>query len=139
MVPDPALALEIQSYLSIGPALRDLPALQSWVETQKKNYNRTQAGRGHEPRATDDRKGNDCFCPGEVKRKSLSCVRLFVTPWTIQSMEFYRPEYWSGFSSVQFSCLVMSNSLRPHEPQHARPPCPSPTPGVHPIPSALRW
>ena len=26
----------------------------------------------------------------------------------------------------------MSNSLRPHEPQHARPPCPSPTPGVHP-------
>ena len=34
--------------------------------------------------------------------------------------------------SVQFSCSVMSNSLRPHEPQHARPPCPSPTPGVHP-------
>ena len=34
-------------------------------------------------------------------------------------------------SSVQFSCSVMSNSLRPHELQHARPPCPSPTPGVH--------
>ena len=33
--------------------------------------------------------------------------------------------------SVQFSCSVMSNSLRPHELQHARPPCPSPTPGVH--------
>ena len=33
--------------------------------------------------------------------------------------------------SVQFSCSVMSDSLRPHEPQHARPPCPSPTPGVH--------
>ena len=30
------------------------------------------------------------------KWKSLSCVRLFVTPWTIQSMEFSRPEYWSG-------------------------------------------
>ena len=27
--------------------------------------------------------------------KSLSCVRLFVTPWTIQSMDFSRPEYWS--------------------------------------------
>ena len=27
----------------------------------------------------------------------LSCVRLFVTPWTIQSMEFSRPEYWSGW------------------------------------------
>ena len=35
------------------------------------------------------------------------------------------------FSSVQFSRSVMSNSLRPHELQHARPPCPSPTPGVH--------
>ena len=35
------------------------------------------------------------------------------------------------FSSVQFSHSVVSNSLRPHELQHARPPCPSPTPGVH--------
>ena len=33
--------------------------------------------------------------------------------------------------SVQFSRPVMSNSLWPHELQHARPPCPSPTPGVH--------
>ena len=38
----------------------------------------------------------------------------------------------TGFSSVQFSRSVMSDSLRPHEPQHARPPCPSPTPGVYP-------
>ena len=36
--------------------------------------------------------------------------------------------------SVQFSLSVMSNSLRPHEPQHSRPPCPSPTPRVHPNP-----
>jgi len=35
------------------------------------------------------------------------------------------------FSSVQFIHSVMSNSLWPHESQHARPPCPSPTPGVH--------
>ena len=35
------------------------------------------------------------------------------------------------FSSVQFSHSVMSDSLRPHESQHARPPCPSPTPRVH--------
>ena len=33
--------------------------------------------------------------------------------------------------SVQFSHSVMSDSLRPHGSQHARPPCPSPTPGVH--------
>ena len=35
------------------------------------------------------------------------------------------------FSSVQFSRSVASNSLQPHDSQHARPPCPSPTPGVH--------
>ena len=35
------------------------------------------------------------------------------------------------FSSVQFSCSVMSNSLWPHGLQHTRPPCPSPTPGVY--------
>ena len=35
------------------------------------------------------------------------------------------------FRSDQISCLVVSDSLRPHESQHARPPCPSPTPRVH--------
>ena len=41
------------------------------------------------------------------------------------------------FSSVQFSRSVVFDSLRPHELQHARPPCPSPTPGVHS--SDLAW
>ena len=35
------------------------------------------------------------------------------------------------YCSVQFSCSVVSDSLRPRELQHASPPCPSPTPGVH--------
>ena len=34
-------------------------------------------------------------------------------------------------ASVQFSCSVVSDSLQPHESQHARPPCPSPAPGVY--------
>ena len=42
------------------------------------------------------------------------------------------PWLWAMFS--QFSCSAVSNSLRPSEPKHARPPCPSPTPGVHPNP-----
>ena len=52
---------------------------------------------------------------------------------------------FSSYSSVQFSSVqssrsVMSNSLWPHEPQQARPPCPSPTPGVHPNPCpSSRW
>ena len=42
--------------------------------------------------------------------------------------------------SHQFSRSVVSNSLQPHEPQHARPPCPSPSPGVHPNPCpSSRW
>ena len=36
------------------------------------------------------------FCYCHHKEKSVSRIRLFVTPWTIQSMEFSRPEYWSG-------------------------------------------
>ena len=42
-----------------------------------------------------------------------------------------RPTRSIQFSSVQFSRSVVSDSLRPHELQHVRPPCPSPTPGVH--------
>ena len=52
---------------------------------------------------------------------SLSVLFLLYTLW----------------SSVQFSRSVVSNSLWPHEPQHARPPYPSPTPGVHPNPYPL--
>ena len=36
-----------------------------------------------------------------------------------------------NIDSVQFSCSVMSDSLQPHESQHTKPPCPSPTPGIH--------
>ena len=46
----------------------------------------------------------------------------------------------SQFSSVHFSRSVVSDSLQPHESQHARPPCPSPTPGVYPNSCPLsRW
>ena len=40
------------------------------------------------------------------------------------------------FSSVTRSCLTLCD---PHEPQHARPPCPSPTPRVHPKPCPSSW
>ena len=41
--------------------------------------------------------------------------------------------------SVQLSCSDMSNSLRPHRLQHARPPCPSPTPRVYSNSCPLSW
>ena len=47
--------------------------------------------------------------------------------------------YKHQFSSVQFSHSVMSDSLRPHGLQHARPPCPSPTPGVYSNSWPLSW
>ena len=69
---------------------------------------------------------------------------MTVTCQAPQSMGFSRQESWSGLpcpppgdlpdskiSSVHFSHSVMSDSLRPHESQHARLPCPSPAPGVY--------
>ena len=47
------------------------------------------------------------------------------------STETNKHEKQDYFVAVQFSRSVMSNTLRPHESQHVRPPCPSPTPGVH--------
>ena len=60
---------------------------------------------------------------------------------------FLSNEHWThlnsllklSFSSVQFSCSVVSDSLQPHELHHARPPCPSPTPGFYPNPCPLSW
>ena len=58
---------------------------------------------------------------------SCGCVWL----WKVRCCkEQYCIGIWN-VRSIQFSCSVVSDSLRPHESQHARPPCPSPTPGVH--------
>ena len=56
---------------------------------------------------------------------------LHITLWV-----FYLNE---KFSSLQFSRSVVSDSLRPHELQHTRPPCPSPTPGAHSNWCPLSW
>ena len=57
--------------------------------------------------------------------------------WALGSITMNKASGGDGIP-VQFSHSVMSNSLRPHEPQHARPPCPSPTPGVYPNSCPLR-
>ena len=49
-----------------------------------------------------------------------------------ESLRKRKYKAWVQFSSVQFGCSVMSDSLPPHGLQHARPLCPSPTPGVYP-------
>ena len=67
------------------------------------------------------------------------CHFLIVWGWFCRYFFFCCISWLSvQFSSV--SCLVMSDSLRPHEPQHARPPCTSQTAGVHPNPCPVsRW
>ena len=54
------------------------------------------------------------------------CVCVYVNAHT-----YIHTHNFLYLSSVQFSCSVVSDSLRPHELQHARSPCPSTTPGVH--------
>ena len=53
-------------------------------------------------------------------------------PHGLYSLAWNSPGQNTWVASVQFSRSVMSDSLRPHGLQHARPPCPSPTPGVYP-------
>ena len=51
----------------------------------------------------------------EVKWKSLSLVQLFATPWTIQSLEFSRQEYWSG-RSFPSPGNVSNSGIEPRSP-----------------------
>ena len=52
----------------------------------------------------------------------------------IQSEVSQKEKQQYSISSVKFSRSVVSDTLWPHEPQYARPPCSSPTPGIHPNP-----
>ena len=75
-----------------------------------------------------------------------SSILTWEIPWTeepggLQSMGSQRAghDWATKHSSVQFSRSVVSDSLWPHESQHARPPCPSPTPGVYSNSYPLSW
>ena len=72
-------------------------------------------------------------CPAQADGEGVCrwCLEHLLSLW--KAVILNEP----GRGSVQFSHSVVSDSLRPHEPQHARPPCPSPTPGVHPNPCPL--
>ena len=62
-----------------------------------------------------EKEGHYIMIKGSIEEEDITIINI------------YAPK----ISSVQFSQSVVSNSLRPHESQHARPPCPSPTPRVH--------
>ena len=75
------------------------------------------------------------FKRGTCNISSPAIVTQRYKPW-VKTKTPYQPLLGS---SVQFSRSVVSDSLRPHEPQHARPPCPSPTPGVYPNTCPSSW
>ena len=83
---------------------------------------------------------NICSDFGVQENKVSHCFHCFLIylPWSgrnrCHDLHVLNVEF-----SVQFSCSVMSNSLRPHESQHTRPPCPSLTPGVYPNPCPVTW
>ena len=75
---------------------------------------------------------DDIICKAEIEtqmyRTNIWILREKMVVGGTGGLGLTYIHYWS----VQSSCSVVSDSLRPHEPQHTRPQCPSPTPGVHP-------
>ena len=89
---------------------------------------------------------SSCPCDFPGKNTGVGCCFLLqgIFPTQGSNLHFLHLLYWQAGSlrlmtpgkplspgSVHFSCSVVSDSLRLHESQHARPPFPSPTPGVH--------
>ena len=74
-----------------------------------------------------------CLIPHPIRMYKAKILTLLFTDL------FLAPRIVPGTSPIQLSRSVMSNSLRLHEFQHARPPCPSPTPGVHSNSSPSSW
>jgi len=91
------------------------------------------------------------YLTGISKKDRMISVYFQGKPFSITIIQVYAPIisaketevkwFYEGLLDllVQFSCSVMSDSLQPHEPQHTRPPCPSPTPGAHPNPCPANW
>ena len=87
-----------------------------------------------------------CECIQDVFISSDSFFFKLRYNWHITLCKFkvYNVLIWHiyilHYNSVQFSHSVVFDSLQPHEPQHARPPCPSPTLGIRPNPCLLcQW
>ena len=75
--------------------------------------------------------GLPCPPPGDLSDPGTEPTSLMSPALTGRVFTTSAPWEAHSFSSVQFRSSVVSDSLRPHESQHARPPCSSPSPGVY--------
>ena len=107
--------------IHIGPSHEEWPH-QIVIEILKKVIQVKDVGESH----------SDFSFKVKVQKRSDFCSQ-----WRSNTLIPATPS--QHLFSVQFSHSVMSNSLRPHEPQHARSPCPSPTPGVYSNPCPSSW
>ena len=83
---------------------------------------------------------NSCALSQQCRSTISSCRPLLILPSIFPHVKIFPNELILHISSVQFSRSVVSDSLQPDEPQHTRPPCPSPIAGVHPNPCPLsQW
>ena len=76
-----------------------------------------------------------CLSHKSLLSFSFTCPFLL----SLKAFEINNPFFCLEFSSVQFSHSVVSDSLRPHELQHAKLPCPSPIPRVHSDSHSSHW
>ena len=87
-----------------------------------------------------DPRDREVFQPRILELVTISSSRGFPKPRIKPASPVRQVNSLSLSHLVQFTQSVMSNSLQPHELQHARPSCPSPTPGVHPNSCSLsQW
>ena len=75
--------------------------------------------------------GSSSFYAIRVVSSAYLRLLLFLPAILIPACDLFSPVFHMVFSSVQFNRSIVSDSFRPHELQHTRPPCPSPTPRVH--------
>ena len=85
-------------------------------------------------RAPGEWNGNPLHCSyleNSMDREAWQATVHGVTDWVTNISFLIGVPKYTNISSVQFNRSVVSDSLRPHESQYARPPCPSQTPGVY--------
>ena len=127
--------------VTINPTIEPPEVTRDWGNRLLEGTNRTSCAPG--PRRKEQRPykrltrsalGYPSVSCGGVGQwwpvAGLGALSVAVRAWDL-SKEVTIIFITSTIVSVQFSRSVMSDSLRPHESQNARPPCPSPTPGVH--------